>query len=777
MAIQFAAGQITLTAGPVTCNYKKKDLDENIDVNFDAFILCNVSHCDILGSGAVITEDILTIQKAGTFIIQGTFDGQLIIDVDKEDFVHLILNGITINSFNGPAIYAVMANKVTITLNGNNKLTDSTTYTLDSEGEPDACLFVDADLSINGSGSLGITANFGDAIRCKKDLKIISGNIIIPKAKLRGLKARNSICIKDGVIDIISDDTAIKVTKDTDPEKGFIVIDGGKINIVSKNKGIHAETHLTINDGYIDIKKSTEGLEGQMIDILGGEIHISATDDGINGSKIAVVAQNGRKYSYSGTDGSVYINIVGGKTYITVPGGDVDCIDANGVLYIGGTAEVYGSIGYGSIYGNMSVLDADGSNAICANATVIATSGYGGRYRRDLQKRQFAPPPGRETHGIYQPYIQGSISSQKAGTKFTVYDMDENVIATYTPPTAFASFIVTSPKMIVGGDYIVSAGGKRQVFVANAPDSGTVQKIPSVTSKPEVTTTTTTTTTTSTSTSIFFPSPKEVTTTVTTTTTAFTNSTATISSTVTNITTEIVDTTKDVAPSTSLKTIPPTTISTKTVDDTIITEVSTPTDSTSIIIPTIDVPPNLTSTSIVEPTNVSTITETSVIEDSTETIKDPTETTTIAEIPTSGSGNLCSSAILKQGYKCCAPDCRVAYSDPSGDWGYEQGEWCGCGNREPTLSKCSQAIIDNGYSCCSESCRVTHVDQYGEWGYENNEWCGCSFVDEPGICSSAITDKGYKCCSKNHCRVKFEDEDGKWSFEEDWCGVPLDCFM
>jgi len=87
-------------------------------------------------------------------------------------------------------------------------------------------------------------------------------------------------------IDINSTNTAIKVTKDTDATKGYIVVDGGNIAVSTEKDGIHAETHLTIRDGYINVLKSKEGIEGQMIDILGGEVHVLATNDGINASKI-----------------------------------------------------------------------------------------------------------------------------------------------------------------------------------------------------------------------------------------------------------------------------------------------------------------------------------------------------------------------------------------------------------------------------------------------------------------------------------------------------------
>jgi len=449
---QVLSEELTLIAGPVTCEYKNNDEIEDYDETSDVNIKCNTSTCTINGSGATFSDNIVSITAAGTYIIQGTLNGQVHIEVTKNDFVHLVLNGISITSDSGPAIYGIKADKITITLIGENSLIDSENYTVVDE-EPDACLFIASNLSINGSGSLMVTGNYSDGIRCKKDLRIISGNIKVPNAVERGIKAKNSVCIKDGTIDVNSINTAIKATKDTDALKGYVVIDGGSITVSSENDGIHAETHLTIHDGYINVLTAKEGLEGQMIDILGGEIHVLATDDGINASKISNSTETeftfddpngmgggipdfgidgsfsnntnftestnnnpngnmpdiGTDGSFSnntnstefkpghnggsggmgggmqggmqggmpetGTDGSVYINIVGGKIYVTAEGMDVDGIDSNGVLYIGGEAEVYVSISNGDIYGFMAALDSEGTNAIVSSATVIATAG------------------------------------------------------------------------------------------------------------------------------------------------------------------------------------------------------------------------------------------------------------------------------------------------------------------------------------------------------------------------------------------------------------------
>ncbi|OUM60773.1 Non-catalytic module family DOC2, partial [Piromyces sp. E2] len=65
------------------------------------------------------------------------------------------------------------------------------------------------------------------------------------------------------------------------------------------------------------------------------------------------------------------------------------------------------------------------------------------------------------------------------------------------------------------------------------------------------------------------------------------------------------------------------------------------------------------------------------------------------------------------GYKCCE-GCDIQETDAYGNWGVENGEWCG------VLSSCSGS---QGYPCC-EGCDVVYTDNDGPWGYENEKWCG-----------------------------------------------------
>jgi len=93
---------------------------------------------------------------------------------------------------------------------------------------------------------------------------------------------------------------------------------------------------------------------------------------------------------------------------------------------------------------------------------------------------------------------------------------------------------------------------------------------------------------------------------------------------------------------------------------------------------------------------------------------------------------------------------------------------------EPTTNyQCLAETI--GYPCCSP--RVTEVyfsDNHGDWGFDfvTSEWCGLTpYKDEKK--DECWSEKfGYKCCSG--CRVRYEDEDGKWGYESDWCGIVED---
>lgn len=79
----------------------------------------------------------------------------------------------------------------------------------------------------------------------------------------------------------------------------------------------------------------------------------------------------------------------------------------------------------------------------------------------------------------------------------------------------------------------------------------------------------------------------------------------------------------------------------------------------------------------------------------------------------------CSTRFAKRGYNCCSnQNIPVAYVDSIGNWGIENGKYCGLGYK-----RCPFETI--GSRCCSSfNTKVLRTDEHGSWGKENGEWCG-----------------------------------------------------
>lgn len=204
--------------------------------------------CVFLEGKAVI------IQKPGNYELTGKLtDGQVRVEVTKEDKVEILFNGIEITNRNGAPFYVVSADKVIIELKKDttNTLTDAQKYELE-EGvdEPNACLFSKDDLTIKGKGELVVNGNYNNGIVTKDDLKI-SGGIITVKAKKNGIRGNESITIKDGTITVDAVKDGFKVSEEEDPEKGFFLMEGGTVVIDAGDDAIQAVTSVKIEDGTV----------------------------------------------------------------------------------------------------------------------------------------------------------------------------------------------------------------------------------------------------------------------------------------------------------------------------------------------------------------------------------------------------------------------------------------------------------------------------------------------------------------------------------------------
>ena len=197
-------------------------------------------------------SDSLTITSPGVYTLTGKINGNVTINTSGN--VKLILNGVTITSENGPAIYVKNADNVIIsTKEGTtNTLSDSQTYS-GFDDDVEGAIFSKDDLVLEGSGTLILNGNKGDALVSKDDLLINNGTYII-NATDDGIRGKDSVYIKDGDFTITSICDAIKSTNETDNTKGYVKIDGGIFNITTTSSnasdsaiGIKAENIILIN--------------------------------------------------------------------------------------------------------------------------------------------------------------------------------------------------------------------------------------------------------------------------------------------------------------------------------------------------------------------------------------------------------------------------------------------------------------------------------------------------------------------------------------------------
>lgn len=269
----------------------------------------------------------------------------------------------------------------------------------------------------------------------------------------KAIKASGNIQVSDGSFKLDAADDAIHAN-------GSVSILGGAYEINTGDDGIHADDTLLISNGNIQITESYEGLEALHIQISGGDIRLTATDDGLNaaggtdssgfggpmgGDKFGGGRPGGgMPGGMSGnSDGSIEIS--GGNLSISAFG---DGIDANGYLLISGGYTVV----EGPARGDTATLDYD-TSATITGGTFIGT-GASGMAQTFSQSEQ----------GVFAISINGSCP---AGTAFQISDKDGNAIINHSPALDFSVIIISAPNMVSGESYTIRIGEETATFKAS----------------------------------------------------------------------------------------------------------------------------------------------------------------------------------------------------------------------------------------------------------------------------------------------------------------------
>ncbi len=361
------------------------------------------------GTGAEVSDDnVVNITAGGSYVISGELSDGMI-QVNTQEEVKLILQGVSITNADGPAIYVKEAKSCYIeTAEGTeNILSDEESYA-ETEDKQKATIFSNDRLVLLGEGSLTVNGNYKHGICSDDEVYVVSGTYTITAVK-DGIHTNNWISVEGGTVQITATDDGMQ-------SKGPVALNGGTITIAAEDKGITAYGDLTVNDGTIQISKCEEGLESKNdLTINGGTTEITGNDDGLNART------------------SITIN--GGILYVEMTAGDA--IDSNGSMTItGGLILAFGAqMPEGG-------ADCDMNEIKITGGTLIATGGTNS-----------APSESESSQ------ISVLLGSASKGDMIGILDSDGNTVFAFEAPGNYSNMLLSTATITSGQDYTVYTEG------------------------------------------------------------------------------------------------------------------------------------------------------------------------------------------------------------------------------------------------------------------------------------------------------------------------------
>jgi hypothetical protein len=411
-----------------TAYFTANDLNGEWDSSGATVITLNGAEAKVSGPGAYAYDGGVVISNAGYFVVSGTLtDGSITVDTYNSSKVWILLDGVDITCSDDACIRVDEADKVFLTLAAGsvNSLSSGAEYSEDALADgTDGAIFAHDDLTINGSGSLTVTAAYKHGIAANDDLVITGGDITVDSAA-DAIHVNDSFCFT-----------------------------GATLTIRAADDGIHSDTDVYVESGTIYIEECYEGIEAPEITIDGGDIAIYPSDDGLNanGGSSAMGffgipgGRNTTAAETANTEESSlpFIRISGGSlTIVNETGRDADGLDSNGDIYItGGTIRI-SLIGSGS---NSALDYGSESGGVCeiSGGTVIACGA-------SSMAEGFSDSSG-------QCSVLYNFDGAEAGTTVTLTDASGNVLLNWAVPCSFSSVVLSCPEMALGETYQVQIG-------------------------------------------------------------------------------------------------------------------------------------------------------------------------------------------------------------------------------------------------------------------------------------------------------------------------------
>ena len=285
--------------------FTENDQNADWDTSDATTITLTGDGAEISGTGAYTNDGNVVITNAGYYVVSGSLtDGYLSVDAYDSSKVFILLRDADIHCSDNACIRVDQADKVFLTLaeGSQNTLTCGSAYSDEALTDgTDGAIFAHDDLTINGSGSLAVTAEYRHGIAANDDL-VITGGTITVTAAADAIHANDSLRIKEASITVDAGDDGLVTSNEA--ENGYLYIESGTLQVTAADDGIHTTGDITIaggdltlsagddgihsdasvyiKDGTVLVKECYEGIEALIIDVSGGEITLYPKDDGFN---------------------------------------------------------------------------------------------------------------------------------------------------------------------------------------------------------------------------------------------------------------------------------------------------------------------------------------------------------------------------------------------------------------------------------------------------------------------------------------------------------------
>ena len=483
--------------------FTDNDLNSDWDDTGATVITLDGDSAEISGDGAYQNNGNVVIANAGKYVVSGTLsDGSIVVDAYDSSKVFIRLAGVSVYCSNDAAFRVNQADKVFLTL------AEGTDNTFESGSEysesaisdnTGGTFFSHDDLTVNGNGSLTITAAYKHGIDCNDKLVIAGGNITI-NAPQDGIHANDGVNIINATLTINAADDGINGGES-------VLVAGGTINILGCYEGIEAVT-VEIRDGELSIECTDDGINanggsggfggmpggmggmGGMGDNFRGGMQSNPNTDFEPGAEppedfkqkwlgqgefpqppedggaqsqpdVKMPSTNTAGESESGSDNEnenaeeTWIHISGGNiTILNSSGRDSDGLDSNGDIIITGGNILISLTGSG---GNNAIDYGSESGGVCeiSGGSVIACASSS------------------MAEGFSQTSAQGSIlymfdEEVQSGTPVTVSDSDGNIILSWEVPCSYSAVTISHPSMTVGNDYTIAVGESSETITLDS---------------------------------------------------------------------------------------------------------------------------------------------------------------------------------------------------------------------------------------------------------------------------------------------------------------------